>query len=118
MKNKVVSIILFVSVLVMGCSTTTSFFVFDQATGNELTDYTIQIEERTLHPGETILLSNGVWKEYNAIVRKDGYRCTVPCYTGAIESAKEREELWDKYYTGASEQLRQSVEQNKTVKRA
>ena len=74
MKNKVVSIILFVSVLVMGCSTTTSFFVFDQATGNELTDYTIQIEERTLHPGETISLSNAVWKEYNAIVRKDGYR--------------------------------------------
>jgi len=74
MKNKVISIVLFVSVIVMSCSTTTSFIVYDEATGNELKDYTIQIEGRTLHPGETISLSNAVWKEYNAIVRKDGYR--------------------------------------------
>ena len=71
--NKFVSIIVLVSVLVMSCSTTTSFAVYDQLTGNELTDYTIQIEGRTLRYGETISLSNAVWKEYNAIVRKDGY---------------------------------------------
>jgi len=73
MMNKFVSIIVLVSVLVVSCSTTTSFAVYDQATGNELKDYTIQIEGRTLHYGETITLSNAVWKEYNAIVRKDGY---------------------------------------------
>jgi len=71
--KKIVSIIVLVSVLVMGCSTTTSFTVYDQATGTELKDYTIQIEGKTLHYGETISLSNAVWKEYNAVVRKDGY---------------------------------------------
>jgi hypothetical protein len=71
--NKFVSIILLVSVFAMSCSTTTSFTVYDQLTGNELKDYTIQIEGKTLHYGETITLSNAVWKEYNAIVRKDGY---------------------------------------------
>jgi hypothetical protein len=70
--NKFVSIILLVSVFVMSCSTTTSFHVYDQ-TGNELKNYTIQIEGKTLHYGETITLSNAVWKEYNAIVRNDGY---------------------------------------------
>ncbi|MDR0487028.1 MAG: hypothetical protein LBG91_02150 [Treponema sp.] len=71
--NKFVSIVLLVSVLVMSCSTTTSFVVYDQSTGNELTDYTIQIEGRILRYGETITLSNAAWKEYSAIVRKDGY---------------------------------------------
>jgi len=71
--NKFVSITVLVSVLVMSCSTTTSFAVYDLSTGNELTDYTIQIEGRTLRYGDTIALSNAVWKEYNAIVRKDGY---------------------------------------------
>jgi len=42
--------------------------------------------------------------------------CIVPCYNGA--SAKEREKLWDKYYTAAPERLRRPVEKYKTVKRA
>lgn len=71
--KKFVNTIVLVSVLVMSCSTTTSFVVYDQTTGNELKDYTIQIEGITLRYGETITLSNAVWKEYNAIVRKDGY---------------------------------------------
>jgi len=73
MIKKFVNIIVLMSVLVIGCSTTTSFNVYDQLTGSELTDYTIQIEGKTLHYGETITLSNAVWKEYNAIVKKDGY---------------------------------------------
>jgi hypothetical protein len=73
MMNKFVSIIVLVSVLVISCSTTTSFAVYDMSTGDELTDYTIQIEGRTLRYGETITLSNAAWKEYNAIVRQDGY---------------------------------------------
>ena len=72
--KKFISIIVLVAVFVMSCSTTTSFIVYDHATGNELEDYTIQIEGKTLRYGETITLSNAVWKEYNAIVRKDGYR--------------------------------------------
>jgi 1,4-dihydroxy-2-naphthoate octaprenyltransferase len=73
MMNKFISIIALASVLVMSCSTTTSFNVYDLSTGNELKDYTIQIEGRTLRYGETISLSNAVWKNYNAIVRQDGY---------------------------------------------
>jgi len=71
--NKFVSIVVLVSVIIMSCSTTTSFTVYDQKTGEELTDYTIQIEGRTLRYGETISLSDAAWKEYNAIIRKDGY---------------------------------------------
>lgn len=73
MMKKFVNIIVLLSVLVMSCSTTTSFTVYDQQTGNELMDYTIQIEGKILHYGETINLSNAAWKEYNAIVKKDGY---------------------------------------------
>jgi len=73
MMKKFISVILLVSVLVMSCSTTVKFTVYDEVSGNELTDYTIQIEGKTLHYGETIRLSNAAWREYNAIVRKDGY---------------------------------------------
>ena len=73
MKKRFVSIIVLVSIIIMSCKTTTSFNVFDMSTGKELTDYTVQIDGRILRYGETITLSNAVWKEYNAIVRQDGY---------------------------------------------
>ena len=47
MKNKFIYFILFLSIFVMSCSTTTGFIVYDLVTGNELTDYTIQINGKT-----------------------------------------------------------------------
>ena len=44
-------------------------------------------------------------------------RCVVPEYSGTV-SKSQKDALWDRYFTGAPQQLRQSVEQSRIVKRA
>ena len=45
-------------------------------------------------------------------------RCSVPTFDGSKMASQWRDSLWDKFYTGAPRQLRQSVDQYKIVKRA
>ncbi len=48
-----------------------------------------------------------------------GSRCLVPLCDGVAYSAlPTKEELWDKYYTGAPQRQRQCVERYNIVKRA
>jgi hypothetical protein len=47
-----------------------------------------------------------------------GPNCSVPPFGGAKSASQWRDSLWDKFYTGAPQQLRRSVEQYKIVKRA
>jgi hypothetical protein len=44
--------------------------------------------------------------------------CTVPCYNGTIDTKKERDEIWGKYYTATPQRQRQLVGQSKIVKKA
>ncbi|ANP89307.1 RiPP maturation radical SAM C-methyltransferase [Rhizobium leguminosarum] len=44
--------------------------------------------------------------------------CLVPAFDGALFSLEWREALWARFYTGAPQRQRQSVEQYKIVKRA
>jgi hypothetical protein len=45
-------------------------------------------------------------------------RCLVPAFDGAYFSEREKEALWDKFYTGAPPRQRRSVERYNIVKRA
>jgi MFS transporter, DHA1 family, inner membrane transport protein len=44
--------------------------------------------------------------------------CLIPDFNGALFSLEWKDELWARFYTGAPQRLRQSVEQYKIVKRA
>ncbi len=45
-------------------------------------------------------------------------RCLVPAFDGAYFSEREKEALWDRFYTEAPQRQRRSVEQYNIVKRA
>jgi hypothetical protein len=45
-------------------------------------------------------------------------RCLVPTFDGAYFSEREKEALWDRFYTGAPQRQRRSVERYNIVKRA
>jgi hypothetical protein len=45
-------------------------------------------------------------------------RCLVPAFDGAYFSEREKEALWDRFYTGAPRRQRRSVERYNIVKRA
>src|SRR5271168_362732 len=45
-------------------------------------------------------------------------RCLVPVFDGAYFSDPQKEALWDKFYTGAPQRQRRSVERYNIVKRA
>ena len=45
-------------------------------------------------------------------------RCLVPAFDGAYFSEREKEALWDRFYTGAPQRQRRSVERYNIVKRA
>ena len=45
-------------------------------------------------------------------------RCLVPVFDGAYFSRGWKEALWDRYYTGAPQRQRRSVERYNIVKRA
>jgi len=48
-----------------------------------------------------------------------GYtRCLVPAFDGASSMPGWKDALWDRFYTGAPERQRQSVERYSIVKRA
>jgi hypothetical protein len=44
-------------------------------------------------------------------------RCLVPAFDGAYFSEREKEALWDRFYTGAPQRQRRSVERYNIVKR-
>jgi hypothetical protein len=45
-------------------------------------------------------------------------RCIVPAFDGAYFSEREKEALWDRFFTGAPRRQRRSVERYNIVKRA
>jgi len=45
-------------------------------------------------------------------------KCLVPAFDGAYFSEREKEALWDRFYTGAPQRQRRSVERYSIVKRA
>jgi len=68
------AIILFVLlVIIVACSTTVAFRVYDRDTGEEIPEYNIYIDGKVLRPGETIVLSTAAWEEFRARVQANGY---------------------------------------------
>jgi hypothetical protein len=60
--------------LIVACSTTVAFRVMDMDTGEDISDYTITVDAKTLHPGDTISLSTADWEDFSARVQANGYR--------------------------------------------
>lgn len=80
--------------------------------------------------GSVELISSGPWlilivsrlTRYSMIKSKARVmrlaRCSVPAFDGTILSVEWKEALWAKFFTGAPQRLRQSVERYRIVKRA
>ena len=78
MKRLVVGLVVVVTLAVgIACSTTVGFRVYDRDSGAEISEYTIQVEGKTLRPGDTISLSTADWEEFRARVQAEGYRVEV-----------------------------------------
>ena len=60
--------------VIMACSTTVAFRVYDRETGDEIPEYSIHVDGKVLRPGDTISLSNAAWDEFRARVQANGYR--------------------------------------------
>lgn len=63
-------------------------------------------------PVETIIVTG------SSIRRQVETRCLIPVFDGAISARQWRDSLWDKFYTGAPQRQRQSVERYNIVKKA
>jgi hypothetical protein len=66
--------VLGVVALVVACSTSVAFRVNDRDTGEFVPEYTITVDGKTLHPGETVKLSTADWKKFRARAQANGYR--------------------------------------------
>jgi hypothetical protein len=60
--------------LIVACSTTVAFRVYDRDTGDEIPEYSILVDGKVLYPGETINLTTADWAEFRARVQANGYR--------------------------------------------
>jgi TolB-like protein len=62
------------AMLIVACSTTVAFKVLDRETGAFVPEYTLNIDGKTLRPGETVSLSTADWATFKARVHANGYR--------------------------------------------
>lgn len=60
--------------LIAACSTTVAFRVLDRETGALVPEYTLNVDGKTLRPGETVSLSTADWATFKARVDANGYR--------------------------------------------
>jgi hypothetical protein len=58
------------------------------------------------------------WRALHFLIPLSDTRCLVPAFDGAFYSQERKEALWDRFYTGASQRQRRSVERYSIVKRA
>lgn len=84
---KFIGIMVFIT-LIAACSTTVGFKVYDYHTGVELNEYVIQVDGKTLQPGETIKLTTASWKEFKTRVQAEGYQVEVRNLDKTVYSAR------------------------------
>ena len=73
---------------------------------------------------EAGVMEEGEWKNagmgtpQGSVISPLLARCSVPAFDGAFYSQERKEALWARFYTGAPQRQRRSVEQYSIVKRA
>jgi hypothetical protein len=60
----------------------------------------------------------GLLDDADCSSHSESLRCLVPAFDGAYFSEREKEALWDRFFTEAPQRQRRSVERYNIVKRA
>jgi hypothetical protein len=71
-----------------------------------------------MESGGTAILFGSLAPDGAVIKTVAATRCLVPAFDGAYFSEREKGALWDRFYTGAPQRQRRSVERYNIVKRA